>query len=234
MGDWSLDLVRATVYAMAGCALSLAYRVSPRLREEPIFHGLTVFITLACLALVVAGENGAPPTNLPHAGTRFLLFFGASLFYVPAIVFVALRYWELALERILSASSRRNPPPRFPLSEKEQWKLVQSCLKALSSDPTNARIREQLADIYARLGFFDSAAYEYQKAAQWLERGYAQSLLLYKAAHTIVERRKRPEAALPLLRKIILLYPKSYFAAYARRVLNAYEARSGSELDVRT
>jgi tetratricopeptide (TPR) repeat protein len=88
-------------------------------------------------------------------------------------------------------------------------------------------VRERLGDLYLRMGFFDSAVYEYQKAAEWVERGYAHGHLLYKAAWVLVERKKKTEAALILLRRIIRLYPKSYFAAYARRVLNHFEAHAG-------
>jgi hypothetical protein len=50
--------------------------------------------------------------------------------------------------------------------------------------------------------------------------------LLYKAAYVIVEKKKDTQGAVILLRQIVRLYPKSFFAAYARRVLNHYEAYS--------
>ncbi|MGQ9588941.1 MAG: hypothetical protein ACUVYA_01460 [Planctomycetota bacterium] len=230
MGDASVDFAVATGYALVGAALSLAYRASPRLREEPVFHGITVFLALACLAIAVATEAEAVRENLTRAATRFVVFFAASLFYVPALVFLALRYSELALERMMSAGSRK-PPPRRAATQREEWQKIQKCLRALACDPTDARAREDLGDLYARLGFFDSAAYEYQKAARWVPRGYAHGLLLYKAAWILVERKRRVDSAVSVLRKIVSLYPKSFFAAYSRRVLNGYESRSGTPLD---
>ena len=40
----------------------------------------------------------------------------------------------------------------------------------------------------------------------------------------LVERKKATEGAVIILRRIVRLYPKSYFAAYSRRILNHYEA----------
>ena len=103
-------------------------------------------------------------------------------------------------------------------------------MEALASEPSNAGMHERLGDIYASMGFYESAVYEYRKAADWLGRGYSQGHMLYKAAHLLVEKRRDIPAAILLLRRIVRLYPKSYFASYARRIINHYEAHAGEAM----
>ena len=106
------------------------------------------------------------------------------------------------------------------------WERIQNHMEALADDPTNVAAHERLGDIYASMGLHESAVYEYRKAAEWVGRGYAQGHMLYKAAHILVEKKRDIPAALILLRRIVRLYPKSYFASYARRVINHYEAHA--------
>ncbi|MEC7922999.1 MAG: hypothetical protein VX496_06325, partial [Planctomycetota bacterium] len=54
--------------------------------------------------------------------------------------------------------------------------------------------------------------------------------LMYRAVYICVERRMSVKNALPLLRRMIRLYPRSYYAAYARRILNRYEAYESAGL----
>lgn len=225
MEESSLYLFLATVYGLLGAVLSASYALSPRLREAPAYHAVTGFLMLAASGLAVVGADiDFQRLAAFHFGARFFLFFAASLAYVPAAMFLILHYADLLLDRILSPGSRRPPPPSYPPDPQEQWHRVQAYLEGLAADPSDSGLRERLADLYAHMGFHDSAAYEYQKAAEWLERGYAHGHLLYKAACVLVERKRRTESAVILLRRIVRLYPKSYFAAYARRVLGAYEA----------
>src|SRR5262249_40369313 len=161
---------------------------------------------------------------------KFFLFLGASFCYVPVVVYLLLHYWQLLLDRITSPGSRRRSPEhcgsRYTSraskdpeeNQAEKWERIQAQMELLSADPTNVAAHERLGDIYVSMGFHESALYEYKKAADWLGRGYAQSHMLYKAAHILVEKKKDIPAALILLRRIVRLYPKSCFASYARRV----------------
>jgi tetratricopeptide (TPR) repeat protein len=229
MEETPLYIVVATIYGLLGAALSASYSLSPRLREAPAYHAITAILMLGASALAVLNADlDFQRLAAFHSGARFFLFFGASLAYVPAVLFLALHYADWLLERILSPGSRKSPPPRFPPDAEAEWRLVQTYLEGLAAEPSDSGLREKLADLYAHMGFHDSAAYEYQKAAEWLERGYAHSHLLYKAANVLVERKGQTESAVILLRRIVRLYPKSYFAAYARRVLSAYEANLGA------
>ena len=90
------------------------------------------------------------------------------------------------------------------------------------------RLRLRLAKIYSHLGYYTSSAYEYSKAAEWLPNGYAHSQVLYKAAYILVEKKGDATRAMTILRRIVRLYPKSYFASYARRIINRYEAHEGA------
>ena len=128
------------------------------------------------------------------------------------------------LEKITSPGSTA-PQPREPRGASEQWQAIRSYLEALAVDPSNAGIHEKLGDLYARLGHWDAAAYEYRKAAEWLDRGYAQGHVLYKTARILIEKKDDVTGAIILLRRIVRLYPRSWFASYARRVLSHWEAR---------
>jgi tetratricopeptide (TPR) repeat protein len=178
-----------------------------------------------------------------ESGVHFFLFLGASACYVPVVVFLLLHYWQLLLERITSPGSRKKSSGELYASrqgassradpeesERERWERIQKYMETLANDPANAGVRERLGDIYASMGFYESAVYEYRKAADWLGRGYSQGHMLYKAAQLLVEKNRNIPAALLLLRRIIRLYPKSYFASYARRIVNHYEAHAGETI----
>ena len=222
-----LYLLVAMAYALVGAALGAVYCSAGRLREEPGFHLVTLFVILLAAQVAVLGSTNPSQERIEfefmHAGTRFFVFVGASLLYVPTIVFLILHYWELLVDRILHPGSRK-APPRGPRTEREYWEQIQIHLETLTADPTNPLAHERLGDLYANMGFLDSAVFEYRKAAEWCHRGYAQGNLLYKAAHVLVEKKKDVPAALGLLRRIVRLYPKSCFAAYSRRIINRYEA----------
>jgi hypothetical protein len=222
-----LYVAAAMAYGLLGLALSASYHWSPRLRESAAFHMLTVGVFLiAAVVATVGAKMEFDRLRAYHFGAQFFIFLGASLCYLPAALYLALHYLEVFLERIMLPASRQETSNK-PLTQAQQWDLVQSCLERLTRDPTDVTVRHRLADLYAHLGFADSAAYEYQKTAKWLERGYAHSLVLYKAARILVESGKDPSRAIVILRRIIRLYPRSCFAAYARRVLSHYEAHSG-------
>ena len=53
---------------------------------------------------------------------------------------------------------------------------------------------------------------------------------MYRAVYICVARRMSVKNALPLLRRMVRLYPRSYYAAYARRILTRYEAYESAGL----
>ncbi len=224
MTEASLYLLVAVAYGLIGAVLSSVYYFAPRLRAEPVFHLLTVLVMLlAGLVLALGIVTEFDSLAAFHRGAQFFLFFGATLFYVPVVVYLLLHYWEMLLERITSPGSRKEPP-RAPQTQREQWERIHACLEALAADPTCAPAHERLGDLYTGMGFYDSAVYQYRKAADWMETGYAQAHVLYKATRILAERKADIAAALPLLRRIVRIYPRSYFAAYARRIISHYEA----------
>jgi len=225
MVEAHLYLLVVTAYALLGVGLCVAYYFSARLREEPFFHVFTVSVIflaglVAALGVAATGEVGAF-----HRLGQFLIFVAATLSHLPVIVYLVLHYWELLLERITSPGSRAGPP-RAPQTAREQWEQVRHHLETLSVEPTNVQAHDRLGDLYTKLGFLDAAVYQYLKAAEWIDRGYAHGHVLYKAARVIVEKRGDIQAALGLLRRIVRIYPRSYFSAYARRIINHHEAHA--------
>lgn len=216
----------AGAFGLLGAVLSIVYYSSPRLRSEPVVHLLTVLVMGLSGTLIAVGASiEFTSFVITHRGTQFLLFFGASLFYVPVVVYLIVHYWQLLLERVTSPGSATEAPPR-PNTQREEWQRIQACLEELAIDPSSSSAHERLGDIYAGMGFYDSAVYQYKKAADWLETGYGQSHMFYKTAWILIEKKKDIPAALSLLRRLERVYPRSYFASYARRVLSHYEAHN--------
>ena len=221
----------AASYALVGIALSALYYFSSKARDEPVVHLVT--FPLICIATglaVVSTSVELRTSGYYQRGMHGYTLLLASLFHVPVIVFLILHYWEALIERVTSAPrGAGNGKAPLPRGEKQTWLAIKARLEALASNPGDVRAREELGDLYSSLGHHESASFEYRKAADWLDRGYAQSYLLYKAAHLLVEKKGEPGSAVILLRRIIRLYPKSCFAAYARRILNRYEANSAED-----
>jgi tetratricopeptide (TPR) repeat protein len=221
--------VAVAVYALIGAFLEILYYASPRARQEPVIHLLTVLVIVLAVAAVGFAASIEIQTIEPfQVGIPFLLFAGASLLYLPLVIFLSLHYWEVLLAKLTSPGSTADPP-REPRGSREQWQAIRSYLEALSIDPTNAAVHEKLGDLYARLGHWDAAAYQYRKAAEWLDHGYAQGHILYKTARILIEKKQDVSGSLVLLRRIVRLYPKSWFASYARRILSHWEARQETQ-----
>jgi tetratricopeptide (TPR) repeat protein len=216
----------ALAYGLFGVLTSCVYGFFPSVRRENVFH-LTA-LSLAAAATVLAVTAGSMEFYVwtdVHRGTRFFLFLTASFCYVPTFVYIGLHYWNLLIHRLLSPGATGEEKPKKE-TYRQQVQQVRDYLEILSKDTGNTKIRERLGNLYLRMGFFDSAVYEYRKTSEWLPRGYAHAKVLYKAAHVLAEKRQDLTKAAPLLRRILRLYPKSYFASYARRVLNRYEAHA--------
>jgi hypothetical protein len=215
----------ATSHALLGCALSVIYYLSPRAREESVVHLLTALVMVFGTGIALfAARSDLGGFSAYDAGAQFFLFLGACLCHAPVAIFILLHHVEVLLEAMTSPGSRKGPP-RAPRGVREEWQRIRGHLETLALDPTDVAAHERLGDIYARMGHFDAAVYQYLKAAEWLERGHLHAQLLYKAARITVERKRDTRGALIVLRRIVRLYPKSCFAGYARRILNHHEAR---------
>jgi tetratricopeptide (TPR) repeat protein len=215
----------ASAHALLGLTLGLAYRTFAPLRDQPWVHLATVFVSFAAALVVLAGSDLelARTSHIYSLGVQGFLFLAASLCHLPVLVYIALHHWHRLLEHLTSPGDRRLPR-RQQLNARAAWKLVQLHLEALAKNPLSTHHRQQLAEVYLRLGFLDSAIGEYRKAVECMERGYAQAQILFKLTRLLVERKQDIPTAMPVLRRIVRLYPRSYFAAYARRVVNHYEA----------
>ena len=103
-------------------------------------------------------------------------------------------------------------------------RLLEEKLEEVQKHPTHPTLRSQLIDLYLGLGETDSALYHAYALVEMLPRGHAHGFALYRLSQIIAERQKQLPQAQPYLRRIIRLYPRSFFASYARRLVNQYEA----------
>ena len=220
-------VIACSVYAAAGFCIASAFLCSRTLRRSTWAQvsSLLLSFVAAMPALAVSAVENYPEFHLSFQG---LLFLAASLCHAPVWIYIALFHGGRLVESF--ARGRVVRAPGKELSSVEEWKLVEECLGDLAKDPLDARKREQLADSYLRLGALDSAISEYRKAADSLDSGPEQARLMYRAIYICVERRMSVKNALPLLRRLVRLYPRSYYAAYARRILNRYEAYESAGL----
>lgn len=220
-------VIACSVYAAAGFCTALVFLCSGTLRRSTWAQASALLLSLvaAIPAVAVSAMENYPEFHLSFQG---LLFLAASFCHAPVWIYIALFHSG----RLLASFSRGRVARALgkELSSVEEWRLVEECLGGLAGNPLDARKREQLADSYLRLGALDSAISEYRKAADSLDTGPEQARLMYRAVYICVERRMSVKNALPLLRRLVRLYPRSYYAAYARRILNRYEAYESAGL----
>lgn len=214
------------LYAGLGVLLGQVLHRSRRLRESHAFQGFAMLAVVGTGALTLVALDDAEIRGLAgHPPSQAFLFLCAALCHVPVVVWVLLSQWNRLIVYLTSPAGQVPPRRRSARTEREEWKLIESCLQALARNPVHPVHRRRLAEAYLRLGLTDSALGEFRRAIECLDRGYEQSLLLFKTSRILVDRKRDVRAALPLLRRLIRLYPKSWFAAYARRIVNGYEAR---------
>lgn len=220
-------VIACSVYAVAGICTAAAFHSSRTIRENPWCQvsALLLSFAMALPALAVSGRESFAEF---HLGFQGFLFLGTSLCHVPVWIYIILFHSG----RLVASFNKRRvvETAEKELTPVEEWKLVEEHLRHLAEKPLNARRREALADSYLRLGALDSAISEYRKAADSLDSGPEQARLMYRAIYICVERRMSVKNALPLLRRLVRLYPRSYYAAYARRILNRYEAYESAGL----
>ncbi len=220
-------VIACSVYAAAGFCTASVFLCSKTLRSSlwAQLGALLLSFVSAIPAVAVSAMEYYPEFHLSFQG---LLFMAATFCHAPVWIYIALFHSS----RLVTSFSRgpAGSRPEKDLSRAEEWKLVEECLADLAGNPLDACRREQLADSYLRLGAIDSAISEYRKAADSLDTGPEQARLMYRASYICVERRLSVKNAVPLLRRMVRLYPRSYYAAYARRILNRYEAYESAGL----
>ena len=220
-------VIACSVYAAAGFCTASAFLCSKTLRSNSWAQAGALLLSFvsAIPAVAVSAMEYYPEFHLSFQG---LLFMAASFCHAPVWIYIALFHGS----RLVTSFSRgpAGSAPEKERSREAEWKLVEECLGDLAGNPLDACRREQLADSYLRLGAIDSAISEYRKAADSLDTGPEQARLMYRASYICVERRLSVKNAVPLLRRMVRLYPRSYYAAYARRILNRYEAYESAGL----
>jgi len=220
-------VIACSVYAVLGLCTAWVFHSSRTIREHPWcqLSALLLSFLAALPALVVSSRELYTEF---HLGFQGFLFLASALCHIPVWIYIVLFHCGRLVGSI--TGSREAESSAVELSPVKEWKLVEEHLRQLANNPLDARRRESLADSYLRLGTLDSAISEYRKAADSLDSGPEQARLLYRAAYVCVERRMSVKKALPLLRRLVRLYPRSYYAAYSRRILNRYEAYESAGL----
>lgn len=227
MGD-STFLLAAAAWAVMGLVLSAAFYRWKSSSEAPRLQLLAVGLSLGCGAPLLVTETVSSGAELHlRVGSESFVFLAASLCHLPLIVHVALCHWNRILEAAMSPGRKDGRRGRRP-SLREEWKTIRTQLENLARRPLDVRSRSRLAEAYLRLDMVDPAIGELRRVVECTDRGYEQANVLYKIARLLADRKNDLPAALPVLRRIIRVYPRSYFAAYARRVVNHVEARQAS------
>jgi tetratricopeptide (TPR) repeat protein len=217
-------------YAALGLSIGILFYRSRPLRDDVRVQWIAIGLTLFCGAATLAAPeiqflapSDADQALASYPPAQGYVFLCAALLHVPTTVFVILSSWNRVLEHVLSPA-RKSSRLQRRRSAKDAWRLVEELSRRLGCDPLDAGARQELAETYLELGLIDAAVGQFRRAAECLERGYAQASILYKVSRLLAEVKGEADAAAPVLRRIIRLYPRSYFAGYARRVLNRHHA----------
>ena len=91
-------------------------------------------------------------------------------------------------------------------------------------NPTDPTLRRELVELYLSRGEGTASLYHGYALVEMLPFGHAHAFALYRLTQILVDHLGQLEAAQPYLRRLIRTYPRSYFASYARRLVNQYEA----------
>ncbi len=103
-------------------------------------------------------------------------------------------------------------------------RLLAQMLAALARRPLDPQVHRDLVELYLTLGEVERALFHNYTLVELIPNGHAHAAALYRLAQILVDRQGRLNRAQPYLRRIIRLYPKSFFASYARRLVNQFEA----------
>ncbi len=157
--------------------------------------------------------------------------------YLPVVVYVLASTVDMAMHRLLrrggNHESRLQTRWRSRLLRVTRFgsrRLLDAKCAQLQHRRTDPRLRRELIDLYLKVGDDDFALYHAYALVELLPRGHSHGFALYRLCHILVDRSGRLDAAQPYLRRILRLYPRSFFASYARRLINQYEAYADREV----
>ncbi|MEE8142171.1 MAG: hypothetical protein V3T77_03655 [Planctomycetota bacterium] len=222
-----------------GGTLSMLFACYPRLRQ----HWGARWITLIYLSACVVFYAGFLPTEDTARTTTYWFFLVAMSGYLPVASYILSALVATVLDATLpraqagrdfrrQASWRRRflRATRFGFRKLLDAKLLEAKLAELHSRPTNTRLRRELIDLYMKVGDYEQALYHAYMHVELLPRGHSHGFALYRLCQMLVDRLGRLDAAQPYLRRILRTYPRSFFASYARRLINQYEAYADREV----
>lgn len=212
-----------------GALVTFAFLCFETLRRDPWLRWASVLYLLMCLGAFVQQL----PDEASHQPITYWLYMVAVVGSLPVFVYVLTGLVSAGAQRLSFGGSTPTPEQ----SQGARWRkrlrralrrgdlrILEDKLQEVQERQTDPVLRGQLIDLYLSLGDADSASYHAYALVEMLPRGHAHGFALYRLAQILAERQKRLDAAQPYLRRIIRLYPRSFFASYARRLVNQYEA----------
>lgn len=116
-----------------------------------------------------------------------------------------------------------------PQRRRSADRALQSKQVELEANPLDPRLRRELILLYLGRNEPQQAIYHSYALVELLPYGASHALALYRLCQLLVgprstRNRRELKIAQPYLRRLIRLYPRSFFASYARRLVNQYEA----------
>lgn len=212
-----------------GAFVTLAFLSFETVRRDVLLKTVATLYLVLCLGAYLQQL----PMTPSDTAVSYWAFMAATSSSFPVFVYVTLSFvvgtmtylgqprsrerrkvikWQQRLRRALRRGDTR---------------LLEEKLAEVQLRPTHPTLRSQLIDLYLGLGETENALYHAYALVEMLPRGHAHGFALYRLAQIIAERQKRLPQAQPYLRRIIRMYPRSFFASYARRLVNQYEAYAG-------
>ena len=228
-GDPSGALLLPTLLSLInGLGLGFAFACLPRLRRSAAARLTALIYISVCLGLYLVHL----PDDLLTFSTTYWFYLVAVTGYLPLYVYVLSKSAEMLVELLLL---RVRPDREAQLMQRWRRKLlkvvrggdrkiVERKLQEVRRRPADAQLHRELVELYLVLDENERAAYHAYALAEILPHGHAHALALYRLAQILVDRQGRLDGAQPYLRRIIRLYPRSFFASYARRLVNKFEA----------
>jgi len=224
----SLTFLLVTLFCAAtGGLLCTFFARTPRLREHRSARlagtlGVVSGVGLYLVVLAASGQHGT--TTAAWLSISALSGYAVIAGYLASRA--TLDAWRTLTTRI--PGGQRGALLRPSIAGYQR--VLAERLHELQLRPTDARLRKEVTEILLELGEDQAAAYHAYALAELLPPGPSHGLALYRLCQTLVDRLNRLDQAQPHLRKIIRLYPRSFFASYARRLVNHFEAYADREL----
>ena len=216
-----------------GSALCLAFAYFPTLRGSSTTRGLALVYSAASLGIFYL----LAPAELADTALGYwcLLFVGTG--HLPVVCYVLSTAVASAVHWFVMRALPDRETARLRVWHRRllratrlgQGRLLETKLKELERRRTDPTLRRELIELCTKMGEYDHALYHAYSLVGLLPRGHPHGLALYRLCQILVDQLGRLDAAQPYLRRILRTYPRSYFASYARRLINHYEAYADRE-----